>query len=57
MLCCRYGSAGEVVGGIEFTVAARASVPYDASLQKAQQKLHDAMDKALQYALEHYVAA
>ena len=48
------GSDGKVVGGLEFTIAARSSVPYDASLQKTEQHLHSAMDSALQYVLATY---
>eukprot|EP01032_Pedospumella_encystans_P009522 gene9522-11200_t len=42
------------VGGIEFTIAARSSVAQDSSLNKAEDKLHAAMDKALQYVMAHY---
>jgi len=44
------------VGGIEFTIAARASVPGDSSLDGAESKLHAAVDKALQYVLANYAA-
>jgi hypothetical protein len=43
-----------VVGGLEFTIAARGSVPYDSSLKQVEQKLHEAMDRALQYTLANY---
>ena len=50
----RFDETGSVVGGLEFTVAARGSVPYDTSLTQVEQKLHTAMDKALQYVLSAY---
>lgn len=51
----RYDAAGAaVVGGLEFTVAARGSVPYDSALTQVQAKLHQAMDRALQYVLANY---
>jgi hypothetical protein len=42
------------LGGLEFTIAARGSVPYDSSLKQVEQKLHEAMDRALQYTLANY---
>jgi len=51
----RYAAgATTAVGGIELTIAARASVAQDSSLNKAEDKLHSAMDKALQYVMAHY---
>lgn len=47
-------SSGAAVGGLEFTIAARGSVPYDTSLTQVQEKLHQAMDRALQYVLANY---
>lgn len=52
---CRFDAGSAVaVGGIELTIAARASVAQDSSLNQAESHLHSAMDKALQYVLAHY---
>ena len=50
----RYDESGTVVGGLEFTVASRASIKSDSSLDQADARLHSAMDKALQYVLNAY---
>jgi hypothetical protein len=52
----RFDASGAVVGGLEFTIAARGSVPNDPSLKQVEQKLHDAMDRALQYTLANYAS-
>lgn len=58
--CCKFcynryeAGSTTAVGGIEFTIAARSSVAQDSSLNKAEDKLHAAMDKALQYVMTHY---
>jgi len=39
------------IGGVEVTIAARGSVSYDYSLAKAQHKVHESMDKVMDYLL------
>lgn len=52
---CRYdtavGAGQQAVGGVEFTIAARASVLGDNTLKLSEQQLHAAVDIAVQYAL------
>ena len=46
-----------MVGGVEVTIAARCSVPNDASLARADQQLLTAVTAALQYVLSAAPAA
>jgi len=45
------GDAAHPVGGVEFSIAARSSVPYDSGLQQVQEKLRVAMLRTIQYML------
>lgn len=52
----RFDADGVSVGGIEFTLSARGSVDNDYDVSKAEQLVHDAVSRAVDYIMTHEVA-
>ncbi len=49
-----FDADGNAVGGIEFTITVRGSVPGDSSLIKVQTLVMDAVEKTVNYVIQNY---
>lgn len=47
-------SSGKAVGGYEFTVTVRGSVPNDSSLKQVEQKVFDAFEQTMNFLFETF---
>ncbi len=53
-MCHSFDADGNAVGGIEFTITVRGSVPGDSSLNKVQTLVMDAVEKTVNYVIQNY---